>query len=62
MLGNPTKVNSATSESGIELNVKVNEDVPNHLCKRFFTNLEVGFIKNENDFSNSKLLDTFYLL
>ena len=42
MLGNPTKVNSATQESGIELNVKVNEDVPNHLCKRFFHNLEVS--------------------
>ena len=45
MLGNPTKINSAASDSGIDLNVKVNEDVPNHLCTRFFQNLEVRSVQ-----------------
>ena len=27
--------------TGIEISVKVKEDVPNHLCARFFNNLEV---------------------
>ena len=36
-----TSINNPTANIGVEINVKVNEDVPNHLCARFFKNLEV---------------------
>ena len=36
-----TSINNPTTNIGVEINVKVNEDVPNHLCARFFKNLEV---------------------
>ena len=31
----------SADQQGLEINVKIQEDVPNHLCHRFFTNLEV---------------------
>ena len=31
----------SAANTGIEISVKVKEDVPNHLCARFFNNLEV---------------------
>ena len=34
-------VASSQINHGVEIVVKVNEDVPNHLCTRFFNNLEV---------------------
>ena len=34
-------VASSQINDGVEIVVKVNEDVPNHLCTRFFNNLEV---------------------
>lgn len=36
-----TVANSSQINDGVEIVVKVNEDVPNHLCTRFFNNLEV---------------------
>ena len=33
----------------LEINVKIQEDVPNHLCHRFFTNLEVRIHLDEED-------------
>lgn len=36
-----TVANSSQINHGVEIVVKVNEDVPNHLCTRFFNNLEV---------------------